>query len=312
MAGLQYRTLDGLNAERFGTAWYWRLVAYIASCMILGGFLMLPSTFDSNPQLRISKAALGIFGVALLTAGFSLTALMWFACPSRIFQADCVFLPSLTSCAIGLLTVFYCFIISSRFVWNVAALLTAVGAAVFAIVYAVLLIWTHRNIATARKDPNPEPVSLLRQPSINTAPVSPPWHEPTYYSNHVANMYPAAQPYSSQQQDRPVGPPAEELTEEDLMRQQMLMLLQTKPESPLTPEPTMNSFNRIDFNIPNEEGPSHQPVYGYYAPQSAPSSRQNWQGRPLQPWDGVWRSDERRPSETARREERRREIEMRR
>lgn len=278
---------------------------------------MLPSTFDSDAQLRISKAALGIFGVALLTAGFSLTALMWFACRSWIFQADCVFLPSMTACIIGLLTVFYSFIISSRYVWNVASLLTAVGAALFTVIYAVLLFLTHRNISSVKRSPNSDPVSLLRRPSITVADdpglspgPSPHWHEPTYYSNHVANMYPAARPLSQQ----PAQPPLEELTEEDLMRQQMLMLLQKQPESPITPEPTINSFNRIDFALsPEDDQPREPPAYGYYAPSAAPSSQQRLQQRPpqLQPWDGVWRVEERRPSDMARREQRRREIEMR-
>lgn len=272
---------------------------------------MLPSTFDGDAQLRISKAALGIFSVALLTAGFSLTGLMWFACRSWIFQADCVFLPSMTSCALGLLTVFYSFIVSSRYVWNIASLLTAIGAAVFTVIYAVLLILTRRGIAFVRKNPHPtDPISLLRRASVSGPDgISPPWHEPSYYSNHLVNMYPAAQLSSTQ----PVAPALEELTEEDLMHQQMLMLFHKQPESPMTPEPTVNSFNRIDFNLsPEDDHSLEPPAYGYYAPSAAPSSQQRLlQTRRLQPWDGVWRVDERRPSETARREERRREIEMR-
>jgi hypothetical protein len=32
-----YRTIDGLNAERDAVPWYWRLLALLASFLILGG-----------------------------------------------------------------------------------------------------------------------------------------------------------------------------------------------------------------------------------------------------------------------------------
>ena len=102
-----YKTIDGLALERDNVPWYWRIIALGSTVVILGGFLMLPITFDSQAQLRMSKAALGIFAVALLTAGFSFTALLCFAVRNPLFQADAVFLPSLTACAIGLLTIFY-------------------------------------------------------------------------------------------------------------------------------------------------------------------------------------------------------------
>lgn len=296
----------GLQSADSRLQWYWKVLAYVASCVILGGFLILPSTFDSDAQLRVSKAALGIFGVALLTAGFSLTALVCFACRNESFQADCVLMPCLTSCILGLLSVFYCFIISKRYEWNVAALLVTIGAAVSIVVYAGLLIYTQRRIAALRKNPSPINIPLAEQPGLNLASPGLTYHDQTYYNNHTQNMYPTSRPHSQ----HPRIPP-EELSEEDLMRQQMLMLLVAKPQPQAYPDSSANTFNRIDFTPTDDEPPSLPApgFYGYYAPSaSRHSSQQSWSQSTLQPWDGIWRG----PTipNSVSREERRREIEQ--
>jgi hypothetical protein len=99
------------NERRESTPWYWRLIALAASWMILGGcvrnasqdgsencmliprsYLILPGLYANDPQLRYSEAVLSVFVVALLTAGYSFTALLCFACRNDRFQADGVFL----------------------------------------------------------------------------------------------------------------------------------------------------------------------------------------------------------------------------
>ena len=286
-------------------------------------FLILPSTFDSDAKLRVSTSAVGIFGVALLTMGFSLSGLVCFACKDCVFRADRVFVPCLYSSLLGVLTVFYSFIVSSRHVWNVAALLVTVGSAVASIVYAALLVFTYRNVALARQRTGG--VELMRQAS-SVSPGST-YHDPSYFANHQANMYPAARPRVQEQRIAP-----EELGEDDLLRQQMLMLLINKPNTPSGTTSAADSFNHIDFTPLDEPDPtpllaSGADAYqGYSAPggpgtvsysishsltQSASSS--SWQGRTLQPWDGIWRGDgipPTRPDATMRREERRREIEQ--
>lgn len=271
--------------------------------------MILPATFDSDDQFRISQAALGIFSVALLAAGFCLDGLVCFACRNWIFQVECVYSPSLTSCIIGLLTVFYSFIISKRYVWNVAALLVTIGSALSIIVYAALLVLALRRIAALRKH-GERLTPLVAQPNSTSSP-SLTYHHPTYFDNHLANMYPASRTAHAQV---PHDPP-EELTEDDLMRQQMLMLLVNKPEAPISPDPAASTFNRIDFNPMDEPESAHPPqmsgpgYYGYYAPSTAGhSSQQSWGGSTLQPWDGVWRSGP--LPNKAIREQRRREIEQ--
>lgn len=317
-----YRTIDETATDRGAVPWYWRIVAVGTFFMILGGYLMLPSTFDSNAMLRVSKSVIGIFAVALLTAGFSLTALLSFAVRNPLFHADSIFLPSLAACTLGLLTIFYDFLISTRYIWNTPALLVTVAASTTTIVYAALLVYTHRRISTV----------IVRGPAVPLAPSRPSsirggarlWQDQAYYDNYIQNMFPA-----SAREPQPMGYDPNTITEEEMQRQQMLMLLLQRDQEP-TPDPTQSTF-RIDWQgQESDDGPT----YGNYAPgQTEPSSAypqtanparsglsRQWTGE-LRPWDGVWRgpargqwqsssNDSRDASSRERREARRREIEM--
>ncbi|KAK0963832.1 hypothetical protein LTS01_019111 [Friedmanniomyces endolithicus] len=241
-----YRTFDGISQERDNVAWYWRMIALGSSFVILGGYLMLPVTFDNNAQLRISPAALGIFAVALLTAGFSFTALLCFAVRNPLFQADAVFLPCLTSCVIGLLTVFYDFLISSRYEWNVSALLLTIAASVTTIVYGALLVYTHRRIGLIKARGSSMPLHPQRPDSLSP---SNPWQEPTYYENYNRNMFPT----SIRETQSMVYDP-NQITEEEMQRQQMLMLLMHREQAP-TPDPSQSTFH-IDWQQGQEQDDS--------------------------------------------------------
>jgi hypothetical protein len=56
-------------------------------------YLILPGLYAKDPnQLKFRQAILSVFAVALLTAGYSFTALLCFACRNELFQAEGVFL----------------------------------------------------------------------------------------------------------------------------------------------------------------------------------------------------------------------------
>lgn len=318
-----YRTLDGLSAARDNVAWYWRLVAVVSSFMILGGFLMLPPTFEKEPGLRVGKAVVGIFAVALLAAGFSFTALLVFAVRNPLFQADHIYLPALTSCALGLLTVLYSFLVFSRYTWNTPALLVTVVAAVSAVIYGCLLIWTQRRIGAIKA--KKQEVHHMTIPLAQTP--APTQHrgsevtlhqENSYYENYNRNLFPSA--YTPTSQPPPNGYDPNTITEEEMQRQQMLMLLLNK-DHPSTPDPSQSTF-RIDWQGKEED---EAPPNGHYTPQSGPSSAYPSSAIPstaypssgisrqgtneLRPWDGVWREVRRPPSQELR-EARRRDIEQ--
>ena len=293
---------------------------------------MLPATFDSDPQFRVSKSVLGIFAVAILTAGFSFTGLLSFAVRNPLFHADAIFLPSLASCAIGLLTIFYDFLTSSRYVWNTPALLLIIAASLSTIVYGALLVYTYRKISIVRSHRPPVGMQSvpLRQNSMSSERAL--WQDPGYYENYVRNMFPT----STHQPSQTNGFDPSYITEEEMQRQQMLMLLLHKEQSP-TPDPTQSTF-RIDWQ--GQEQDDLQPAHGYYAPQPnsgyPPSSaypmsalsRRFTNEQLQQPWDGVWRGPAPAPMQVPgrgrapieqwsaratsrdRREERRREIEL--
>ncbi|KAK6437906.1 hypothetical protein LTR95_005896 [Oleoguttula sp. CCFEE 5521] len=334
----RYRNLEGSSAERDAVPWYWRVVAGIATLMILGGYLMLPATFDSDPLLRAPKTVIGIFAVALLTAGLSVTGLICFAVRNAAFQAESVFLPCTTACALGLLTVFYDFLISTRYAWNTPALLVTVASAVSTVVYGTLLIYTYRRVSKSRGPGPYVPPNMRTQPLDPAVPTgrsaSLAYQAPGYYENYLANMYPTSA--------HPQTPPASggvydpnHITEEEMQRQQMLMLLLQRNQPP-TPDPSQSTFH-IEWQGQQEaEDTGHlTPVGGYYAPrhqqssasgrstQSRPTHSRQWSQQGMRPWDGVWRGVSTASGSSGedsgitvvrgsqeRREERRREIEM--
>lgn len=281
---------------------------------------MLPGTFERDPDLRTTQAVIGVLGVALLTAGFSLTGLICFALRNPLFQADSVFLPSLLSCALGLLNVFYNFLVFDRYTWNTPAVLTAVAAAVSTVAYAGLLFFAHRKITKVKANRPmemmpPAQIGYQHQDSETTL-----WQDARYYENYTRNMWPTAHP-----PDRtPAAHGPTSITEEEMQRQQMLMLLLQQKDRLETPDATSSTFH-IDWR----EDDDNAPAEGYYAPGTgrpatahpgpSPGMVRQWTNElemNARPWDGVWRTvDARnprlhRPQSRELREARRLEIEQ--
>jgi len=196
--------------------------------MILGGYLILPATYDSDPKLRFSDAVLDVFVGALLTAGYSFTGLLCFACPNWIFQAEAVFLPSLTSSALGVLTIVYNFASSNRYQFNTGAIIAIALSVTSTFLYGLLLLWTYRKIARVRKTQTNSRAANM-------------WQENPFYANFLANMYPTARTPSE-------GPP---LTEEEMVNQQMAALLKKGDPGP-SPDASQSTF-RIDMPEERED-----------------------------------------------------------
>ena len=55
-------------------------------------YLILPGLYAKEYELRFDRPVLTVIVVALLTAGYSFTALLCFACRNERFQADGVFM----------------------------------------------------------------------------------------------------------------------------------------------------------------------------------------------------------------------------
>ncbi|KAK6007035.1 hypothetical protein QM012_006043 [Aureobasidium pullulans] len=295
---MRYTTLSAKKPEI--VRWYWRVTAICASCLLLGGFLVVPSIFDSAPQLRISKTILRGFGIGLLALGFSLAAISSFCSRSWAFSAEHVFMPCIFACLIGFSNVPYCFLISTRFQWNIAAMTTTIGAATTAFLFTVLYFFARRRLARSRHQQNTysDDINLLHRPSNASASVS--YHTQGYFANHFANMYPAARtPPAMVAVTQPDGQP---LNDSELQRRRMSDLLH-KPEPQISP--ATSPFNRIDFVVDETESP----LNGYYAPTggshlaSHSLDDPSWRSR-----NTSWVTNDTRRNSS--REERRREIEM--
>ncbi|KAK7179029.1 hypothetical protein DPSP01_003087 [Paraphaeosphaeria sporulosa] len=302
----RYTNLESkTNAHGAKEAWYWRFIALAASWMILCGYLILPGLYAEDPQLRISQPVLNVFVVALLTAGYSFTALLCFACRNELFQAESIFLPALTSSAVGLLTIAYNFLVSKAYVWGTAAISGTVISTASTFLYGMLLLWTHRRIVKLREQ---------RSSRSNL------YNEPGYYNNFVQNMYPAAA-------RSPSAPPEIPLSDEDRINQQMALLLM-KQDQGTSPDASSATF-RIDLPEDHEERDriaNSQELVGTPPVSHADWNRARSQSRPdslgetqaWERWQDRGRTTDRPASIGARsnhsramsREERRREIEM--
>ncbi|KAL1637937.1 hypothetical protein SLS56_000494 [Neofusicoccum ribis] len=225
--------------------WYWRLIALLASWMILGGYLIIPPLFHEKPEeeLRCEPRIITIFVVALLVAGYSFTALLCFAVKSMIFQSEAIFLPALASSALGLLTVLYNWLVYEHFKWNRASIIAIALSSGMTLIYGIFLVHTNRRVARLRVQ--------LSSRSHNM------WqHNSTYYENWIANMFPSVKhvsPYYAPPPDQYNMPP----TDDDLVNQQMAMLLMNKDPGP-SPDASQSTF-RIQLPIGEDSDGENSP-----------------------------------------------------
>ncbi|EKG12309.1 hypothetical protein MPH_10614 [Macrophomina phaseolina MS6] len=241
----QYMTVSDLNNEHYTIAWYWRLIALLASWMILGGYLIIPPLFHENAEseLRCAPRILTVFVVALLVAGYSFTVLLCFAVKSMIFQSESIFLPALASSALGLLTVLYNWLAYAHFEWNRASIIAIALSGGMTLLYGIFLVHTNRRITRLR--------AHLSSRSHNM------WqHNSTYYENWIANMFPSVKhvsPDYSAPPDQYNMPP----TDDDLVNQQMAMLLMNKDPGP-SPDASQSTF-QIQLPIGEESDTENSP-----------------------------------------------------
>lgn len=319
-------------------------------------FLMLPATFVDVSTLRVNQTAVGIFGIAILTGGFAFSALLTFTIRNPLFQAETIHQPCALASGVGLLTVFYNFIISSSYHWKTSTLLLAIAAGVSTIVYTGLLLLSLRRVSHVRSHPPQASSSLpltMSSPGRTSFASPATTYEPStlapsertssyqpsgYYENYIRNMYPTST-RAPEPNPTDLGFDPGSISEEEMQRQQMLMLLLAN-ESP--DHQRQQSTFHIDWQGEGDDSPAH----GYYAPGVATNSSietgtgtggswpspapppeqstaRRWTRGALRPWDGVWRGVARREEQQQQqiqqpqqqpnpmgREERRREIEL--
>jgi hypothetical protein len=315
-------TLDIPTGSSSNFSFYVRRTILHAEINSCNRYLILPSTFDSDPQLRFGTSVLAIIIVALLTGGYSLTALLWFACPSLLFRLDSVFIPNFAGSVFAFLAVMYSIASSPRYSLSQAMGPTTLGmAAASAILYGLLALIAQRKIRRMGNQPN---YSMYNRSAAGT-PSSSLWQEPNYYHNFVQNMHPTAirSPASF---DAPLT--ALPVSEEELVNQQMAGLLRKTDPGP-SPDASQATF-RLEWPQGEEDefdafGRRRQRTFSASGRLLAPGGPSPMHGARTrsesvqEPRSGVWamirgRPESRSgPASQARaksRDERRREIEL--
>lgn len=220
---------DGKAGGRERVPWYWRFIAMVASWMILGGYLILPGLYAKEAELRFSTAVLTVFIVALLTAGYSFTALLCFACRNDEFQAENVFVPALSSSIFGLIIILYNFLATKSYRWSTAATSASILSGFATALYASLLWWKRRHIARRRN-------AISERSNL--------YSEQSFYTNYIANTYPTA--IRTDSRPRPPVP----VNEDDPVNQQMASLMLREETS--SRDANSSTF-RIDMPEDREE-----------------------------------------------------------
>jgi hypothetical protein len=198
--------------------------------MILGGYLILPTTFDNDPRLRFNRGVLAIIIVALLTGGYSLTGLVWFACPSTLFRLDNIFIPVFSISIFAFCASCYALAASPRYVFSqVSAPTTLALTVASASIYGIFALMMHKSVKKMRQQYDQ---SQWRQ---SATPMPGVWQDQGYYQNPGQTLNPAArspsavyEPYASRSLNSFDGGgtmPPRQPSEEELVNQQMATLL---------------------------------------------------------------------------------------
>lgn len=218
--------------------------------MILGGYLILPTTFYDDPDLRFNKGVLAIIIVALLTGGYSLTGLVWFACPSTLFRLDHIFIPVFSVSVFAFCATCYALAASPRYVFSHAAAPTTLALTLAsALLYGISALVMQRNVKRMRTTLGPN------QHPQNAGATAGTWQNASYYQNFNQNMHPSActrspssayEPYASRGPNSFDGNSMSTVTqqpsEEELVKQQMAKLL-TRPDLGLHQNSSRSTFH---------------------------------------------------------------------
>lgn len=294
--------------------WYWRLIATASTWMILGGYvsatlnlslvkslktncsfcsyLILPSTFETDPQLRFSKGVLSIIIVALLTGGYALTVLLYIACPSVLFRLESIFIPTASVSAFSFFAILYALASSNRYTFSLAPCPVSLAlSATSATLYGALAYFTDRRILGLkgktdrirewRRHTRAASTPTITQSnnlcyssggyndpvagtsSAATATNQGSYMEPNYYANFIANMHPTARKYH-----RSNYPPG--VSDDEMVAQQMAALLKKKDSDP-SPDASSSTF-RLDWNFNEEDdidpltGAKRKPTFDMNSP----------------------------------------------
>lgn len=178
------------------TQWYWRLLAFFDSFILLAGYnsrrschlhrltcvrlLSVAPLCEKAPNLKVPRTTISILCITSLTLAWSLTPLLYFAVRSPSFRAEAVVIPCLSASLLGLLVLLLNFFLTNRYHWTLPATLGVAASAISMIVYSILFVWTrvqggrqHKLAAIEISEVEASLLSTAAPPDRSTPPRSP-------------------------------------------------------------------------------------------------------------------------------------------
>jgi len=247
---------------------------------------MLPTTFDTDPQLRFSKSVVTVVLICLLVAGYSLTVLLFVACPSLLFRQEFIFVPTASASAFSFFAILYSIASSKRYTTSLAPCPISLGLSATSVtLYGALAFFTSRRIKAVnskrariqewrQSDPRSSSTPTVTQfpdpplSSTNTIPLNyggstfsggstttlgrdaapPPRKSPYMSPSYYANFIANMHP-TARHSAAPYDPPA---SDDELVAAQMAGLLHKK-DGP-SPDPSQSTF-RLDWTFRDDDEP---------------------------------------------------------
>ena len=279
--------LPGLHPHDLGMRkkdlWIMNDANYICS-----RYLLLPTTFDTDPQLRFSKSVVTVVLICLLVAGYSLTVLLFVACPSLLFRQDFIFIPTASVSAFSFFAILYSIASSKRYKASLAACPISLGLSASSVtLFSAIAFYTSRRIKALnskrariqewrQSDPRSSPTPTVTQypdpplSSTNSIPLNygsssfnngstttigrdaPAPNSGSRKSPYMSPSYYAnfiANMHPTARNTAPYDPPA---SDDELVAAQMAGLLHKK-DGP-SPDPSQSTF-RLDWTFRDDDEP---------------------------------------------------------
>ena len=221
------QTAYDVHLERDNLPWYLRVLTTTSSWLVLAGYIVFARAFTSQiDDGHASSTTLTSFGATLLIVGYLLLFFAALVVKNPLFRFDAIYLPALTSSALGLFTVLLNLTIHAGLpLQSALTYLPLTFAAISTVISASLALWTYRTLLLIKASDNRRRSHRRRRDSS--------WPTPTGDDTSTADLL--THDY--------------QLPSDELQRQQLLRLL-LKREGDRAPSPeALSSTYRIDIPL---------------------------------------------------------------
>ena len=255
MARWEQETTYDLHYGRDHVSKYFRVLATFASWLILGGYIVFPlATGATDGDLSVNSTTLAAWAGTSLVVGYVLMVFTATVVRSTLFHFDLIYLPLLTSSALGLFAILLNFAVQERIKLAMPLIYLPISlASASTIMSAMLAFWAYWRISQIRASDNRKRISRDRKT----------WRSPTDEISTLSII-----PH---------------LPEDELQRQQLLRLL-LKRDADRVPSPDSQS-NTYHIDLPTSPNKARLfSLPGEGRSVSLGSERSGWQLKDIFPF----------------------------